>query len=307
MKKITAIGEALIDFIPQNNGSFMPHLGGAPCNVAGAYTKLSGKAALLTQLGNDLFGHHILAELKETGIDTSKVKMTDEAKTSLAFVGLSDNGQRTFSFYRNPGADMLYSENNITDELFKENYALHFCSVSLVDCPMKKAHTKAIETALKHNQIISFDPNVRLMLWDDHDQLKKTIWDYVPYAHILKIADEELEFICDTVNPKQAAQKLMKGNVQLVLVTCGADGVYAFTKNTEVFVPSLKVKAIDTTGAGDAFIGSFLYQCAEKEINNFNELSKTLLEEMLAKSSWYAGQSVQKHGAISSYPTKFDK
>lgn len=306
MKKITAIGEALIDFIPQKDGSFIPHLGGAPCNVAGAFTKLSGKATLLTQLGDDLFGHQILDELNQLGIDTSEVKMCTEAKTSLAFVGLGSDGQRTFSFYRNPGADMLYHQDNITDKLFENNYALHFCSVSLVDCPMKQAHLKAIQTALQQHQIISFDPNVRLMLWDDHDQLKKVIWDYLPYAHILKIADEELEFLTGTSDPQKAAKLLFKGNVQLVLITCGANGSFAFTAHHEVWVPSLSVKAIDTTGAGDAFIGSFLYQCAEKEIQDFTVLSQEELTALLTNSSAYAGASVQAHGAISSYPHSFD-
>ncbi|MBQ4343273.1 MAG: carbohydrate kinase [Erysipelotrichaceae bacterium] len=306
MKKIIAIGEALIDFIPQPDGSYLPMLGGAPCNVCGAYTKLSGKASLLTQLGDDLFGQRIYHELKETGIDTSFIQMTKEAKTSLAFVGLSENGQRTFSFYRNPGADMLYREDNISDELFIDNYALHFCSVSLVDCPMKKAHLKAIETALSKQQIISFDPNVRLMLWEDHQKLKQVIWDFIPYAHLLKVSDEEVEFLCGTSSPKEAAQMLMKGNVQLVLVTCGAQGVYAFTQQTETWVPSLKVNAIDTTGAGDGFIGSFLYQCAFKDIQDFSSLSKEELDDMLKKSSAFAGKSVEHHGAIASYPTSFD-
>lgn len=306
MKKIIAIGEALIDFIPQPDGSYLPMLGGAPCNVCGAYTKLSGKASLLTQLGDDLFGQRIYHELKETGIDTSFIQMTKEAKTSLAFVGLSENGQRTFSFYRNPGADMLYREDNISDELFIDNYALHFCSVSLVDCPMKKAHLKAIETALSKQQIISFDPNVRLMLWEDHQKLKQVIWDFIPYAHLLKVSDEEIEFLCGTSSPKEAAQMLMKGNVQLVLVTCGAQGVYAFTQQTETWVPSLKVNAIDTTGAGDGFIGSFLYQCAFKDIQDFSSLSKEELDDMLKKSSTFAGKSVEHHGAIASYPTSFD-
>jgi len=306
MKKIIAIGEALIDFIPQPDGSYLPMLGGAPCNVCGAYTKLSGKASLLTQLGDDLFGHRIYHELKETGIDTSFIQMTKEAKTSLAFVGLSENGQRTFSFYRNPGADMLYGEENISDECFTDNYALHFCSVSLVDCPMKKAHLKAIETALSKRQIISFDPNVRLMLWEDHQKLKQVIWDFIPYAHLLKVSDEEIEFLCGTNSPKEAAQMLMKGNVQLVLVTCGAEGVYAFTQQTETWVPSLKVNAIDTTGAGDGFIGSFLYQCAFKDIQDFSSLSKEELDDMLKKSSAFAGKSVEHHGAIASYPSSFD-
>ena len=171
---------------------------------------------------------------------------------------------------------------------------------------MKKAHLKAIETALSKKQIISFDPNVRLMLWEDHQKLKQVIWDFIPYAHLLKVSDEEIEFLCGTSSPKEAAQMLMKGNVQLVLVTCGAQGVYAFTQQTETWVPSLKVNAIDTTGAGDGFIGSFLYQCAFKDIQDFSSLSREELDDMLKKSSAFAGKSVEHHGAIASYPTSFD-
>ncbi|MBQ7889849.1 MAG: carbohydrate kinase [Erysipelotrichaceae bacterium] len=302
MKKLIAIGEALIDFIPQPDGSYMPHLGGAPCNVAGAYVKLGGKATLLSQLGDDLFGHRIMNELKETGIDTHAIPLALDAKTSLAFVGLSNDGQRTFSFYRNPGADMLYHPDNITDELFKDAYGLHFCSVSLVDSPMKQAHKKAIEMTLKNHQIISFDPNVRLMLWNDHDLLKKTIWEFIPFAHVLKVSDEEIEFLCDTANPSLAAEKLMIGNVELVMITCGAEGIYAYTKKFSTYVPSYKAKALDTTGAGDGFIGSFLYQCAQKNIQDFGALSIDELNPMLRKSAVFSGKSVEHYGAISSYP-----
>ena len=307
MKKIVTIGEALIDFICTPDGTYMPHLGGAPCNVAGAYVKLGGKATLLSQLGNDLFGHRILNELKETGIDTSAIPMTEEAKTALAFVELKEDGQRTFSFYRNPSADMLYDEANLTEDLFEDSYALHFCSVSLTECPMKQAHLKAIKMARSLNQIISFDPNVRLMLWDDHTKLKQVITELTPEADILKVSDEEIEFLTGTSDPKEAAKKLMKGHAQLVLVTCGKDGAYAFTKNAEVYVPSLHVKAIDTTGAGDGFIGSFLYQCAQKDIHDFSALSLEELKEMLHRSSVFSGKSVEKHGAIASYPSTLEE
>ena len=174
MKKDTliAIGEALIDFIPNETGcdfenvtSFYPKVGGAPANVCGAFRVLGGKSKIITQLGDDPFGRKIEKELKTFGIDTSLVSFTDKANTALAFVSLENNGNRTFSFYRNPSADMLFDKEQITDNMFDDAYALHFCSVSLGDFPMKEAHKAAIEIAAKKDTIISFDPNLRFPLW----------------------------------------------------------------------------------------------------------------------------------------------
>ena len=154
MKTLVAIGEALIDFAPQQTGrqikdteSFMPKVGGAPANVCGAYAKLGGKAVMLTQLGADPFGDKIVEELAHSGIDTTYISRTEEANTSLAFVALLENGDREFTFFRKPGADMLYRPEQVPEEVFADAYALHFCSVSLGDYPMKQAHKKAIEKA----------------------------------------------------------------------------------------------------------------------------------------------------------------
>ena len=151
---LIAIGEALIDFIPDKKGcefdevtAFSPKLGGAPANVCGAYARLGGRARLLTQLGDDPFGHKILKELSGYNIDTSCITLTAEANTALAFVSLGARGARTFSFYRKPSADMLYSPQNIKDDYFENVFALHFCSVSLGDFPMKQAHKAAIAAA----------------------------------------------------------------------------------------------------------------------------------------------------------------
>lgn len=194
-----SIGEALIDMIPSKSGcdfaevpAFSPRVGGAPANVCGAFTALGGRSALLTQLGDDPFGHKIAAELAAHGIDVSRVPFTGKANTALAFVSLGADGNRTFSFYRNPSADLLYSASQIDPAWFQDAFALHFCSVSLVDSPMKAAHDAAIAAAAKAGAIISFDPNLRFPLWPDHDALKRTVLDYLPKASVLKVSDEEL-------------------------------------------------------------------------------------------------------------------
>lgn len=305
-----AIGEALIDFIPGKSGcefsavdSFFPKLGGAPANVLGAFSKLGGKTELITQLGDDPFGHRISKELSFHGIGTDYIKMTDKANTALAFVSLAQNGDRTFSFYRNPSADMLYSAENLSRNMFDDCFALHFCSVSLGNFPMRYAHKKAIEYAKDAGAIISFDPNLRFPLWKDKTELKKVIDEFSEFADIIKVSDEEIEFITGASDVKKGCRKLLE-HAKAVICTCGSVGTYAYTKKYEVFEPSVKVKAIDTTGAGDAFCGSFLYSLYSG--GTANELEDNLTEEKLKKylaaSNRYCAESVKKPGAIESYP-----
>ena len=270
MKKLLAIGEALIDFIPRNTGvpikqveSFKPAVGGAPANVCGAFTKLGGESKLITQLGNDPFGDKIVDEFEYYGIGCEYVSRINDANTSLGFVALKDDGNREFSFYRKPGADMLLKPETIKEDWFKDAFALHFCSVSIGDFPMKDAHEKAIEYAANSGAIISFDPNVRLALWDDIDLLRKRINEFIPKADIVKISDEELEFITGKDSIEDALPQLFTGRVKLVIYTKGSEGAEAYTKSVSASAPAEKVNAIDTTGAGDAFIGSLLYQLEE--------------------------------------------
>ena len=305
-----AIGEALIDFIPSETGcdfgnvkSFSPKVGGAPANVLGAFAKLGGKTQLITQLGNDPFGDKIVNELAGFNIGLDNVLLTDRANTALAFVSLANDGNRTFSFYRNPSADMLYNAENIREEIFEDCYALHFCSVSLGNFPMKEAHKKAIELAKTQGAVISFDPNIRFPLWNDKQKLKEAIDEFMPAADIIKISDEEIEFITGTNDIEKGSQMLLK-NAKIVLCTCGAKGAYAFMKNAEVYVPSEKVKAVDTTGAGDAFNGSFLYNLYRNgyERDTLDTISADELKQFVKASNNYCGKSVQRQGAIESYP-----
>ena len=309
-KRLLAIGEALIDMIPSNTGrimnvnNFTPKVGGAPLNVCGAYTKLGGSSSIITMLGNDPFGDKIVAELNEYGVNVDYIKRTDKANTSLAFVALDENGNREFSFYRNLGADMLLSENDIDKSWFLDIYALHFCSVSLGDFPMRKAHDKAIHYAKENGSIISFDPNVRLPLFSDHEYLKNIIHEYIQYADILKISDEEVKFIFGNDDIEDNLEYLFNKGVKLVVYTSGKNGAKAFTKSTFTQSNGIKVKAIDTTGAGDGFIGCLLYQLAKDNVSlkQLNSLTKDKLKNYLDISNKFCSISVTKEGSIASYP-----
>lgn len=310
-KRLIAIGEALIDFIPNRTGcdfdevtGFAPKVGGAPANVCGAFSRLGGTSMIITQLGDDPFGKKIIHEFEYYGIDTLAVSLTDMANTALAFVSLEKDGNRTFSFYRKPSADMLLNPDQIKEKWFREAYALQFCSVSLGDFPMKDAHYKAIEYARKNKSIISFDPNLRFPLWNDLNKLKSRVNEFIPMCDILKISDEELEFITGEDDIQSAVPALFDKGVKLILFTCGSKGAYAFTRNFMAFSPSLSVKAVDTTGAGDGYIGSFLWMLKEKNITleNLNEIDKSTLVECLEFSNKFCALSVQKEGAIASYP-----
>lgn len=311
-KRLVAIGEALIDLIPDKIGcefyevtGFSPKLGGAPANVCGAFARLGGEARLITQLGRDPFGDKIIRELGEYGIDTSCISRTNEANTALAFVSLASDGNRTFSFYRKPSADMLLSSEQIKDEWFEDVYALHFCSVSLGDFPMKQAHYRAIEAARENGGIISFDPNLRFQLWEDHETLKRTVLEFIPKADILKISDEELEFITGESDCKKAVPKLFDGNVKLVVYTCGNGGAYAFTENNTSYSEAPNVTVKDTTGAGDGFIGSFLWKLRELGItaDTLSLIGEREQRQCLDFANMFCAESVQKYGAVPSYPT----
>ena len=313
MKKVIAIGEALIDFIPHEKGralnnveNFLRVPGGAPLNVAAAVAKLGGKSQMLTKLGQDGFGDAILNEVKPLGVDVSRISRTKEANTALAFVSLREDGERDFSFYRNPSADMLLSAEEICSEDFNERDILHFCSVSLIDAPIKEAHRRAIEIAKEKGCLISFDPNVRLPLWKQPEDCRKAILEFLPLSNIVKISDEELEFITGIKDEKEALDSLLTGDVKVIIYTKGTNGAEFITKERVIFSPSFKVSAQDTTGAGDSFIGSLLYQVAEGEysLEELVTLSEEKVQEILTFSNATAALTVCKKVAIGALPLK---
>lgn len=312
MKKVISIGEALIDFIPNQKGcglkdvvGFERVAGGAPANVSAAVSKLGGSSNFISKLGSDAFGDYIIDTLNSANVNTDYILRTNKANTGLAFVSLKEDGNRDFSFYRNPSADMLLEENEINKEWFENCHSLHFCSVDLIECPMKYAHKKAIDLAIKNNGIISFDPNVRLPLWNSEEDCRNAILEFLPMANIIKISDEELEFITGFDNIEDAKKVLFVGNVKLVLFTKGKDGAEAYTVNRKVSIEGNVVDVLDTTGAGDAFIGSFLYSLLKDDVkvDDLESISDDILREYLLFSNSYAAYSTTKKGAIGSYAT----
>lgn len=313
MGRLFAIGEVLIDFIPLQKGkalkdvqSFKREPGGAPANVAAAVAKYGAESVMITKLGMDAFSDFLIEALQKIGVCTDKIKRTTEANAGLAFVSLREDGERDFSFYRNPSADLLLSEDEVEESWFATGDILHFCSVDLVESPMKKAHEKAIQLVKEKGGLISFDPNVRLPLWNCAEKCRQTILEFIPKAHVIKISNEELTFITGITNEKQAIEHLFTGEVKAVICTKGADGATLYTKDAQYESTGFNVEVQDTTGAGDAFIGGFLYKLLEKGANNDNviDVLHEHHQEILTFANASGALTTTGQGAISALPSK---
>ncbi len=303
--KLCGIGEALIDFIPEVKGqrlkdvpSFTRVAGGAPANVVGAVTKLGIPSKFLTKLGDDPFGDYIVEVLDQAGIDTSNIERDQEGETALAFVSLAADGNRDFKFYRKNSADLRYNVEDIPTDVLDDCGMIHFCSVDLVESPMKQAHKKLIDMAIAQNVKVSFDPNLRFSLWDDLDQLKETVNEFLDYADIIKISDEELEFITGYTDIKDAVPGLLSKRAKYVVYTKGKDGAEVYTKDGVVEASGYTVDVRDTTGAGDSFIGAFLYCLLRDEVEDLNSVSKEILHSYLDFANAYAANTTTKEGAL---------
>ncbi|PTG09249.1 carbohydrate kinase [Staphylococcus chromogenes] len=310
MGKLYAMGEALIDFIPQTKGvelkdvtGFEPQVGGAPTNVASCVAKLGASSSLITQLGEDAFGDLILETLQKQGVETANIKRTHEANTGLAFVSLTESGERDFAFYRNPSADMLLEPSSLNIN-FQPDDILHFCSVDLIPSPMKNTHEHIIALMEEADGTIIFDPNLRFPLWPSIEALKTTVLEFMPKAHILKIADEELVYLTGSEDPA-SLQQLFQGKTEIIIYTEGANGASIYTEEGRIgYSPGYKVDLQDTTGAGDAFVGAMIYQLlkGQNERTPIDYL-KQHAPDILAMSNAVGALTTTKKGAIGSIPT----
>lgn len=313
MGALYSIGEVLIDFIPLQKGialkevaSFERTPGGAPANVAAAVAKLGGSSHIISKVGEDAFGDFLIDQLAAAGVKTDKILKTKEANTALAFVSLREDGERDFSFYRNPSADLLFSENEIEDDWFVEGDILHFCSVDLIESPMKYAHRKAIKQAQTKGCLLSFDPNVRLPLWDCPETCRKTILEFLPEADLVKISDEELFFITGIENEGEAIASLFIGRVKVVICTKGAKGSVLYVGDSFYAADGFSVRVQDTTGAGDAFIGAFLHLLLKSDVRPslLEEFCKEQHDELLSFANACGALTTTGKGAMQSLPTQ---
>ncbi len=309
MFDVTALGEILIDFTPaglsnQGNICFERNPGGAPANVLASISKLGGTTAFIGKVGNDMFGHYLCDVLKSHNIDASGVKFSERVRTTLAFVQLADNGDRSFSFYRNPGADTMLEPSEVDYEIIKNSKVFHFGSLSLTEEPSKTATLEALKFAKANGCTISYDPNLRPRLWESLEHARREIISVLEFADILKVSEEELEFITGEKDLEKGTKVFSeKYGIGLILVTLGPEGCfYRLGEATGAKPTFSEIKPVDTTGAGDSFLGGLLFSMLSRGILKPAQLEVPVLDEMLTFSNAVASLCTAKKGAIPAMP-----
>lgn len=303
MRDLYSIGEMVIDFIPgSEEASYIRKAGGAPANVAIAVTKNGLKAGMCCKVGDDDFGRFLMDTLAEYHVEALCPKLCEEAITTMAFVTLAADGERKFTFARKPGADMLLTPEEVKEEEIADSMVIHAGSCSLSASPEKEATVKALRSGSEYGKIVSFDVNYRNLMWkDDVNACTQAVMEILPYVDLLKISEEEVGML----GGEDEIPGIMKKNgITLVIETLGSEGAMAFFNGEAVKVPGRKAKAVDATGAGDAFWGAFLASLRLQGAEKAADLDK----EMILKAMDYGNVSgcicVQKKGAIASIPTR---
>lgn len=305
---VTALGELLIDFTEngtsaQGNPVLEANPGGAPCNVLSMLNRLGHKTNFIGKIGKDMFGDQLEAALKEVGIGTDGLMKDDEVHTTLAFVHTAPDGDREFSFYRNPGADMMLSEDEVDADQIKNSTLFHFGSLSMTDEVCRKATRKAIAIAEEAGVLMSYDPNLREPLWKSMDLAKEQISYGLEHCHILKISDNEIQWLTGKEDYDEGIAMVQeKYNIPLILLSLGKTGSRAYTKNCRVEVPAfIQENTIETTGAGDTFGACILHYVLE---HGWKEYSEAELTEMLTFANAAASIVTTRKGALRVMPTK---
>lgn len=305
---VVSLGELLIDFTrngesDQGNQLFEANPGGAPSNVLAILNKLGRKTAFIGKVGNDQFGNLLKSSLESVSIGTDGLIMDKDENTTLAFVHTAPDGDRDFSFYRKPGADMMLREDELNEDLLRQTRIFHFGSLSMTDVLVEKATKKAISIAKESGALISFDPNLREPLWDNLDKAKEKIIYGIQQCDVLKISDNELEFVTGDPTIEGGIKSLQENyDLKLLLVTLGKAGSVACWGGRRVEVKGFPQEStVDTTGAGDTFCGSALNFVLEYGIDGLNPDN---VKEMLTFANMAAALVTTKKGALLSMPEK---
>lgn len=304
---VIALGELLIDFTmngqsEQGNNMFEACPGGAPCNVLALLNKMGKKTAFIGKVGKDQFGALLRDTITEAGIDASNLMVDENVNTTLAFVHTFPDGDREFSFYRNPGADMMLTADEVNPEVVKDTKVFHFGTLSMTHEGVREATKKAVETAKANGCLVSYDPNLRPPLWSSLDLAKEQMEYGFGKCDILKISDNEIQFVSGKEDYDEGIAYLQETyNIPLILLTMGKDGSRAYYKGMRVERPGFSVKAIETTGAGDTFCGSSLNYLVD---HDFENLTEEQLGEMLTFANAAAALVTTKKGAIKAMPVK---
>ena len=310
MKKydVVALGELLIDFTQngiseQGNPLFEANPGGAPCNVLAMVSKLGHKTAFIGKVGKDSFGKRLKYTLEEVGIDATNLTMDEEVHTTLALVHTLADGDRDFSFYRNPGADMMLTEEEIPAELIQNSKIFHFGTLSMTHEGVRAATKKALDIAKKAGCVISFDPNLRPPLWDSLDNAKEQVLYGLQFCDVLKISDNEIQWLTGKEDYTDGVNWILdRFQIPLILVSMGKEGSRAYYKGTMVeAAPFLQKNTIETTGAGDTFGGCVLHYILE---HGLEDLTEENLAEMLRFANAAAALITTRKGALRVMPSR---
>ena len=305
---VTALGELLIDFTEsgqsnQGNPLFEANPGGAPCNVLAMLSKLGHKTAFIGKVGNDFFGEQLKNAIMETGIDASCLCMDEKVHTTLALVHTGPDGDRDFSFYRNPGADMMLTEEEVPEEVIKDSKILHFGTLSMTHEEVRQATKKAVQAAEEAGTLISFDPNLRPPLWESLDVAREQVLYGLEHCHILKISDNEIQWLTNKSDYTEGVAWIRERyQIPLILVSMGKEGSRAYygEKMAEA-APFLQKNTVETTGAGDTFCGCVLHYICEYGLEH---LTKDNLKEMLTFANAAASIVTTRKGALKVMPER---
>ena len=303
---VTALGELLIDLTQngmseQGNPILEANPGGAPCNVLACLSKMGHKAAFIGKVGKDGFGEQLTAGLKETGIDTTGLMYDESVHTTLAVVHTYADGDRDFSFYRNPGADMMLKAGEVKEEIIRNSKIFHFGSLSMTDEPVRSAHLHALKVAEEAGILRSYDPNLRPPLWPSLDVAKENILELMGHCDILKISDNEIQWLSGKEDYDEGIAWLRERyDIPLIFLTLGKDGSRAYCGDVRTQQPGFKLNTIETTGAGDTFFGSVLHHILEK---GFRPYTKEELDEMLRFANAAAALVTTRRGALRVMPS----
>ena len=304
---ITTFGEILIDFTWQGvNESgqtlFAQIPGGAPANVAVAAGKLGAHTAFIGKAGKDMHGEFLKSVLEKEKVETAGMLLDENYFTTLAFVNVSGDGERSFSFARKPGADTRIEKEEVNVDILDNTKVFHVGSLSLTHQPARDTTLYAIRRAKEKGSIISYDPNYRASLWKDEKTAKSQMRSLIPYVDIMKISDEETELLTGKVSPEEAAETLFQKGVQIAIVTLGSEGAYLYCREGGAQIPGFVSKVMDTNGAGDSFWGGFLY-CISKADKSLEQFTMDELKEYVRFGNAVASLCVEKKGAIPAMPT----
>ena len=308
MPKALCIGELLIDFVSTTPDvtlaeapGFVKAPGGAPANVAVGLAKLGVDAGFIGKVGADPFGNFLTETLQRNNVDTAYLIAGETSRTTLAFVATRSDGMKDITFYRHPGADIQLSPDEIDVDYIHSAELFHYGSVSLSHSPTREATLKAIQYAKSAGAFISYDPNLRLMLWDNADDAKHWIWEVMSYADVVKISEEEWEFVTGDIELKQGVERILGLGVKLLVVTLGERGCYYTNGNVEGSVDGFAVEVVDTLGAGDAFVAAMLTQLMTHA--DIESLEKDKLDAIMRYANAAGALATQKVGVIPALPT----